>query len=73
MEVKGAPFPHSNVANLHLVHLDRFAPPLGNLSVVPVWFSHPKDFQSTIYLNVMICIMVDKCGQAWILRFLVFV
>lgn len=47
VEVKGPPLPCSNVTNLHLVHLDRIPPPLGNLSVAPVWFSHPKDFQST--------------------------
>lgn len=49
VEVKegGGGHPLSNATNLHLVLLDRIPPPVGNLSVVPVCFSHPKDFQST--------------------------
>lgn len=57
----------SNVTNLHLVHTDRIPPPLGNLSIVPVWFSHPKDFQST--LTQKLCTQAGKYGRAQISAF----
>lgn len=70
---QGAPrYTRSNLTNLHLVHLDRIPPSTGPPFSCACLVFTPQRF--SIYCNsgVMICIMVDKCGQGWILGFFLY-